>query len=113
MLSSESLPHQCNLNVAFTKGYTFIAASLKQFSPPLYTTPDNTLTHIIPAPPNGSRACVWDVTNRVCLPPATDDPDSGGWDLNFDLPVGKGFVNVNVNGSKQSGVSPGYSFIGG
>ncbi len=77
-------------NVALTNGYNFIANPLD-----VYQTNgvlNNSLTNLIPSPPDGTEVFVWDVTNQVFLAPATFDATVPAWDRNFDLPPGKGFV---------------------
>jgi hypothetical protein len=73
------------VNVVLTNGYTFVANPL--------STPPNQLTNIIWDLPTGSRAYFWDAINQVFLPPATfGELEPGKWDLNYDLPVGRGVV---------------------
>lgn len=76
------------LNIPLTNGYTFVVNPLNHTS----GGQDNSLTNIIPIPPNGTKVYLWDVTNQVFMPPATFSDVTSGWDRNFDLPVGKGFV---------------------
>jgi hypothetical protein len=70
------------VNVPLTNGYNFIANPLD--------FPPNALTNLVSFPPNGSRAYCWDVTNQVFHPTATFGPSS--WNLNYNIPVGRGFV---------------------
>jgi hypothetical protein len=81
-------------NVTFTNGYNFIANPLDAAVTGTNVSNANSLTNIIPSPPDQTMVFVWDVTNQVFLPPATYDASAfpPAWDLNFDLPPGKGFV---------------------
>ena len=80
-------------NVAFVPGYNFAAN-------PLDLDGTNLLTDVLNTPragcncgmPDGTKVYVWDVTNQVFWPPATLSISNGGWDTNFYLPPGRGFV---------------------
>jgi hypothetical protein len=73
------------VNVALTNGYNFVAN-------PLRTTNDHLSNIVAMGVPDGSKAYVWDATNQVFGPPSTFLSSRPGWDIDFDLPVGKGFV---------------------
>lgn len=72
------------VNATIRSGYNFVAN-------PLDAPPNNNLTNLMPNPPNGTRVWVWNVTNQV-FDPRARFLISSGWDLNFSLPPGRGFV---------------------
>src|ERR1051326_2416552 len=76
-------------NVAMTPGYNFVAN-------PFNWDNTNSISTVLvnPNPPDGAKVYVWDITNQFFLPPATFSSSNGtnGWDTNFLLPPGKGFV---------------------
>jgi hypothetical protein len=84
--------------VTMTNGYNFVANQLNA-TDALGAT-NNSLTNVVIAPPDGTRAYQWDLTNQVFLPPATYHTN-GGWDATFDCPPGKGFVILSTNTSSQ------------
>jgi hypothetical protein len=75
--------------VTMTNGYNFVANQLNA-TDALGAT-NNSLTNVVIAPPEGTKAYQWDVTNQVFLLPATYHTN-GGWNATFDCPPGKGFV---------------------
>src|ERR1043166_71771 len=84
--------------VTMTNGYNFVANQLNA-TDALGTT-NNSLTNVVIAPPEGTRAFQWDATNQIFLLPATYHTN-GGWDATFDCPPGKGFVIYSTNTSSQ------------
>jgi hypothetical protein len=70
-------------NVAVTNGYNLIANPLDQ-------PPDNSITNVISSPPDGTKVYLWDVPTQVFQPPSTYS--NGNWDVNLELPPGRGFV---------------------
>lgn len=99
------------VNKEFSPGYTFVANPLDCF-------PSNSLANIMHDAPDGTKVHVWDVTNQVYLPPAIYHAALQSWSLNYDLPVGKGFVvhaplswtNTFVGGVLQGGLT---NFVAG
>src|SRR5580765_2641492 len=75
--------------VAMTNGYNFVANQL--YATDVTGATNNTLTNVVIAPPEGTRAYTYNVTNQVFLPPAVYHTN-GGWTTNFDCSPGKGFV---------------------
>ncbi|HRT58770.1 MAG TPA: hypothetical protein P5038_19250 [Candidatus Paceibacterota bacterium] len=71
-------------NVSITNGYQFIVNQLDGAP--------NTLNHLIPSAPHGTRVWLWNVTNQVFDPPATFDASNSTWDVNLELAVGRGAV---------------------
>ena len=75
--------------VAMTNGYNFVANQL--IATDASGATNNTLTNVVIAPPEGTRAYTYNVTNQAFLPPAIYHTN-GGWTTNFDCSPGKGFV---------------------
>jgi hypothetical protein len=76
------------VNLTITNGYNFLAN-------PLNST-NNTLTNLIQNCPDNTEVYLWDVGQQTFAGPATfQGVDFGGWDTNFDLPPGKGFLVVS------------------
>jgi len=71
------------INELVAPGYNFIANQLD--------AGDNSLTNLLAFPPEGAQVFLWDVQSQTFDFPATFFAESG-WDANFDLGVGKGFV---------------------
>lgn len=71
------------VNVTLTNGYTFLAN-------PLQNSTNDCVTNLLQYAPTGSRTYAWDITNQVFHPRATRS--APGWDTNYSLPVGRGFV---------------------
>jgi hypothetical protein len=69
-------------NISITNGYNFVGVQLR-------ATAKQRLSDVVPSPPEGTVAFVWDVPAQAYFSPATF---SGGWDTNYPLPVGRGFV---------------------
>ena len=72
------------VNVILTNGYNFVANP--------FDSGTNDLGTAVPTAPDGTRAYVWDVTNQVFLPPSTYSNALGGWNRDYSVPTGKGFV---------------------
>jgi hypothetical protein len=72
-------------NVALTNGYNFVTDHF-------YVEPNNSITNVIYTnAPDGTRVYLWDATNQIFLPPSTYHTNNG-WDRDYDLSPGKGFV---------------------
>src|SRR5690349_11146844 len=72
------------VNVAMTNGYTLVVNPLNNAN--------NSVTNVIPSPPEGTRVWLWNVTNQVFDPPATFTDTTLGWTTNLLLTPGRGFV---------------------
>jgi hypothetical protein len=78
-------------NVPLTNGYSFVANPFNQEQGTNFTV-NNSLTNVIPNPPDGTKVYLWDVTNQVFTSPSIFSSAIPGWDINMDLSPGKGFV---------------------
>jgi hypothetical protein len=71
-------------NVVLLPGYNVICNPLNNAN--------NGVTNVIQTADELIRVFRWNVPTQTFADPATYDPDLGGWDANFDLPPGNGFV---------------------
>jgi hypothetical protein len=71
------------VNVVVANGYTLLAN-------PLMNSTNDGVTNLLQYAPTGCRAYAWDITNQVFH--ATAHKTASGWDTNYSLPAGRGFM---------------------
>jgi len=72
------------VNVPLTNGYALLVNPLN--------APPNSITNVIPNPPDGTRVWLWNVTAQSFDAPAVFNDEVPGWNNNLELPPGRGFV---------------------